>query len=1230
MPLQRLSLLLLLIQVRAEERTIQDCPSNDGTCGKSKVDFEINTSTSGAPVNDQNEEPVGETTSTSSETTSDSTTADADSSSYYETSAGRMRIPDPPLSNTQCNLFMAESAIPFAGWGMYTGIPLKKGTVVQPLDLAIQVQDQTRYQARINEQPFQEKLLPDWLMEQYYWNARVTYADYDAKSIDSIIPSFGMLANSHTGLVNLRNKGCRVIEKGGDGSQTVYRDQSFTMLTSVEAGHELFADYGDQWFTEREDTYGPMPLSKDWKQADKVLEEFNHLCAEQQNITDFCQDLWHLVKVELKIATPDRLVKALPEDLEDISRYVKEGTAKSSLPNVVRSLDWLFQNGMCLDHMESNWSDVAGMGAFAKRPIPRGSLVAPAPLIHMHRDHLAVLITDRHDVTKILWRGHQLLLNYCYGHPSSSLLLFPYSPVVNFINHSSEKPNVKLQWSSKMSRKEWLHSTTHEVLQNDHSAGLMMEFVALRDIEVGEEILYDYGPAFEQAIMEFEDEEDRDWFVSEDFDDVDILPTENDKQNPLPKNLMTVCWVPDVDDMKKVPGKPKTYKWATRSTEYFDQTSDCWIEKVVKSRPPTYNVRYKLSKKETISVQGLPRRAIAVVDRPYTKAQYRRHTFRHEIHLPDEMIPVGWRDREAYSTECGLYMAESSIPHSGLGMYTAREIDEGKYVFHGDVVVQVADFKVNRKLRHWYHGTNQRDEADWLLANYFWNSDNTLGVHEAGRISSIVPGMGMLANSHTGLINSGMRRPTRESGGIHRSTHPSAGSSTTFHDLTFAVFDDLAPGTELFVEYGDRWFRERKDLGLIPLSKDFKEADKILKEFYRLVGHDIESEMAVELWEFFWNTSSAVEDSRVRNALPRDLKRVPEVLKSGTAKHSVPNQIRPLEWLKHEGICLDNIKSGPSRIEGAHRGAFATRPLKEGQVIAPMPVAHIRRQHLEIYDSEDIDNKTKVPWFDGHQQLLNYCFGHANSSVLLFPYSPVVNYVNHSPKSYNSELRWSKLPTQRQEFKEMFPDKLMTHDHAGLILELVATQDIGFGEEILLNYGERWEQAWSEWVQSWRSNDDDQDYTPAFELNDYLTPVRTQAEQKKNPYPDNVITICFASFSGKPIEMTKNKEPVYNWEYSRLLYETTDDAYTCEILGRSKDEMAFLDDTVAPSLHTYTVKINMKKGKAVIRQVPRRAIEFFDDEYTSDLTLTRAFRHEIGLPDHLLPPAWADYAQPIK
>ncbi|KAI2513613.1 hypothetical protein MHU86_753 [Fragilaria crotonensis] len=565
---------------------------------------------------------------------------------FYDTQAGRMRLCDPPLSNSQCNLFMAESAIPFAGWGMFTGIPLEKGSTIEPLDLAIQVQDQYRYQQRLDVQPSRQKDLPTWLMRQYYWNARATYSDYDANSIDSIIPSFGMLANSHTGLVNLRNNGCKLIETGGDGSQTVYREQTFTLTTTLEAGHELFADYGDAWFEEREDTYGPMPLSNDWEQADGVLKEFHGLCTDQSNLTDFCEDLWKLVKVELEDATPSRLSKALPGDMEGVARVLEQGAAKASLTNVVRSLDWLFENGMCLDHMTPKESDLAGptgMGAFATRLLPKGSLVAPAPLIHMHREHLAVLITDHNDWTSILWRGHQLILNYCYGHPSSSLVFFPYSPGVNFINHSSRKPNVKLQWSSKMFRKEWLNLTTDEVLANDHSAGLMMEFVALRDIEEGEEILHDYGPAFEKALKEFKAERQPRRKEAEDFEDVDVLPVWNSK-NAFPENIMTVCWIPDLKNMKKVDGEENAYIWSSTRTKYLDSTDECWIEEVSSSDPPTYDIRYT-SKKKSIHVKGLPRRALAIVDRPYTRAQYRRKTFCHEIHLPDEMIPVGWRDR---------------------------------------------------------------------------------------------------------------------------------------------------------------------------------------------------------------------------------------------------------------------------------------------------------------------------------------------------------------------------------------------------------------------------------------------------------------------------------------------------------------------------------------------------------------------------------------------------------
>jgi hypothetical protein len=37
------------------------------------------------------------------------------------------------------------------------------------------------------------------------------------------------------------------------------------------------------------------------------------------------------------------------------------------------------------------------------------------------------------------------------------------------------------------------------------------------------------------------------------------------------------------------------------------------------------------------------------------------------------MIPKAWRDiQDDPNSECGLYMAESAIPNSGLGMFTAK------------------------------------------------------------------------------------------------------------------------------------------------------------------------------------------------------------------------------------------------------------------------------------------------------------------------------------------------------------------------------------------------------------------------------------------------------------------------------------------------------------------------------------------------------------------------------
>jgi hypothetical protein len=108
--------------------------------------------------------------------------------------------------------------------------------------------------------------------------------------------------------------------------------------------------------------------------------------------------------------------------------------------------------------------------------------------------------------------------------------------------------------------------------------------------------------------------------------------------------------------------------------------------------------------------------------------------------------------------------------------------------------------------------------------------------------------------------------------------------------------------------------------------------------------------------------------------------------------HSFPNVIREIDWLNEHGLCLDGLRVAPSTIPQAGRGAFATRKFVKGEIISPVPVVHIERQALQMYQEND-DNFIEN---HGEQQLLlNYCYGHPQSSILLFPYAPAVNFINH-------------------------------------------------------------------------------------------------------------------------------------------------------------------------------------------------------------------------------------------
>jgi len=227
------------------------------------------------------------------------------------------------------------------------------------------------------------------------------------------------------------------------GAFSHYQNLTFTVNKELPAGHEIFVSYGDSWFEERREEFGEdVPLSKDFQQADLILQEWSRLMVGDLD-RPLAQDLYQLIVEGSGPILNPAVRSLLPKLPQEAVKFVNRSTAYRTVPNAIRSLEWLEKHGMCLDNIHPSDSTVTlGTGAFATRFLPKNSIVAPAPLIHFSREHLEMVWEDQNK--EVLWQGHQLLLNYCFGHPSSSLLFFPYSPAVNLINHNHTHPNVAI------------------------------------------------------------------------------------------------------------------------------------------------------------------------------------------------------------------------------------------------------------------------------------------------------------------------------------------------------------------------------------------------------------------------------------------------------------------------------------------------------------------------------------------------------------------------------------------------------------------------------------------------------------------------------------------------------------------------------------------------------------------------------------------------------------------
>jgi hypothetical protein len=149
---------------------------------------------------------------------------------------------------------------------------------------------------------------------------------------------------------------------------------------------------------------------------------------------------------------------------------------------------------------------------------------------------------------------------------------------------------------------------------------------------------------------------------------------------------------------------------------------------------------------------------------------------------------------EEKKIKCGIYLAPSSIPGAGLGMYAGdKSYDKGDIVTFGDTVIPIIEFEWNNK--------HTDSDYSFLWDEYTWNSNVFPGMNEEGDDEDLImvasPGVGAAANSYLSMVNVEdsyvkLGRAVKEGPGV--------GASSPYYGREFEATNPIIPGGEIFVE----------------------------------------------------------------------------------------------------------------------------------------------------------------------------------------------------------------------------------------------------------------------------------------------------------------------------------------------------------------------------------------------------------------------------------------------
>ena len=326
--------------------------------------------------------------------------------------------------------------------------------------------------------------------------------------------------------------------------------------------------------------------------------------------------------------------------------------------------------------------------------------------------------------------------------------------------------------------------------------------------------------------------------------------------------------------------------------------------------------------------------------------------------------------------------------------------------------------------------------------------------------------------------------------------------------------------------------------------------------------------------------------------------------------------------------------------------------MTEGDVITPAPLIATYGRHMFNLVGRHLPDDINTV-----NLALNYQFSHPDSSLYLFPTTSAI-LINHRSANQrwggakpNAELRWSTTDEKSAYFLQRTLEDLKKEHYTTLVIDIVATRTIKPDEEITIDYGDNWNDAWEHHVANFKSscqakgND-----LPCFkssklvnEMNGDKFNIANQAwsedhftacRRSKMPKGDDSVIFIVPNKSHTKGEVAQiDKDGIeYRWSFRGIDFDhegfdlaaTPSEWYPCLVLDSSKD-----DKTLDVVYFTYeTSSLDDEEANVLRRERMLMAedIKFLNKPYKSDMYWEGAFRHPIEIPDSIFPPLWKDLA----